>query len=110
MKKILLIFILSIIIPCGFVFAHPGRTDANGCHTNKETGEYHCHTQSNKIVRTEARGIIKTESRGSFGECGSKTYCKEMSSCEEAKYFLNSCNLIRLDGDSDGVPCESICK
>jgi len=23
--------------------AHPGRTDSSGCHTNRKTGEYHCH-------------------------------------------------------------------
>ncbi|WP_352595126.1 YHYH domain-containing protein [Mesorhizobium sp. M0633] len=23
--------------------AHGGGTDANGCHTNHKTGEYHCH-------------------------------------------------------------------
>jgi hypothetical protein len=25
------------------VLAHGGGVDANGCHTNKKTGEYHCH-------------------------------------------------------------------
>ncbi|WP_155924262.1 YHYH domain-containing protein [Mesorhizobium sp. L2C066B000] len=24
-------------------YAHGGGTDANGCHTNHKTGEYHCH-------------------------------------------------------------------
>ncbi|AZO36325.1 MAG: YHYH domain-containing protein [Mesorhizobium sp.] len=24
-------------------FAHSGGTDSNGCHTNHQTGEYHCH-------------------------------------------------------------------
>ena len=42
-------------------------------------------------------------------ECGTKRYCKEMSSCEEAKYYLEHCGLTRLDGDGDGVPCESLC-
>ena len=42
-------------------------------------------------------------------ECGTKRYCKEMASCEEAKYYLENCGLIRLDGDGDGVPCESLC-
>jgi hypothetical protein len=42
-------------------------------------------------------------------ECGTKRYCKEMSSCEEAKYYLENCGLTRLDGDGDGVPCESLC-
>lgn len=31
-----------------FAQAHPGRTDANGCHTDKKTGEYHCHAGSKK--------------------------------------------------------------
>ncbi len=25
------------------VKGHSGGTDANGCHTNSQTGEYHCH-------------------------------------------------------------------
>lgn len=24
--------------------AHPGRTDARGCHTDRRTGQYHCHS------------------------------------------------------------------
>ncbi|MBZ9648449.1 excalibur calcium-binding domain-containing protein [Sphingobium sp. 3R8] len=32
-----------------------------------------------------------------------------MSSCEEAYHYLNECGVGRLDGDGDGVPCESIC-
>lgn len=38
-----------------------------------------------------------------------KKYCKDMSSCEEAYYKLNTCGHKRLDRDKDGVPCESIC-
>lgn len=41
--------------------------------------------------------------------CGSKRYCKEMTSCEEAKFYLTKCGLSRLDGDGDGIPCESLC-
>ncbi|MBO6564811.1 MAG: thermonuclease family protein [Pseudomonadales bacterium] len=43
-------------------------------------------------------------------ECGSRRYCREMRDCAEAKFYLNQCGLTRLDGDSDGVPCESLCK
>lgn len=42
--------------------------------------------------------------------CGTKTKCGEMTSCEEAKFYLNNCGLTRLDGDKDGIPCESLCK
>lgn len=43
-------------------------------------------------------------------ECGNKRYCREMTSCEEAKFYLRQCGLSSLDGDSDGLPCESICR
>ena len=43
-------------------------------------------------------------------ECGSKRYCREMTSCEEAKFYLRQCGRSSLDGDHDGVPCESICR
>lgn len=39
-----------------------------------------------------------------------KTYCTEMTTCEEAKFYLNSCGLSRLDADKDWTPCESLCK
>ena len=51
-----------------------------------------------------------TNVTGANFQCGSKRYCKEMTSCEEAKFYLRKCGLSRLDGDKDGVPCESICR
>ena len=42
--------------------------------------------------------------------CGSKRVCKEMSSCDEAYFYLNQCGLQRLDRDHDGIPCEAICR
>jgi endonuclease YncB( thermonuclease family) len=41
--------------------------------------------------------------------CGTKRYCREMTSCDEARFQLQRCHLRRLDGDGDGVPCESLC-
>jgi endonuclease YncB( thermonuclease family) len=43
-------------------------------------------------------------------DCGSKRYCREMVSCAEARFYLEECHLRRLDGDGDGVPCESVCR
>lgn len=51
---------------------------------------------------------LEDRSSGGFS-CGGKYYCREMDSCEEANFYLNQCGLSRLDGDGDGVPCESIC-
>jgi endonuclease YncB( thermonuclease family) len=64
------------------------------------------HTLSTKIDAP----AIKT-SKGNFGfTCGGKSKCGQMSSCDEAKFYLNHCGLGRLDGDHDGTPCESICR
>ena len=41
--------------------------------------------------------------------CGTKKHCSEMTSCEEAKFYLASCGAKMLDGDADGVPCEKLC-
>jgi micrococcal nuclease len=41
--------------------------------------------------------------------CGNKKHCSEMSSCEEAKYYLTQCGVKLLDGNGDGVPCEKLC-
>ena len=32
-----------------------------------------------------------------------------MSSCEEARHYLQVCGLKYLDGDGDGNPCEKLC-
>ncbi|MBR0573366.1 MULTISPECIES: excalibur calcium-binding domain-containing protein [Pasteurellaceae] len=41
--------------------------------------------------------------------CGDKKYCKQMTSCSEAVYYLKQCGMTRLDRDKDGIPCEKIC-
>ena len=43
-------------------------------------------------------------------QCGSKRYCREMTSCAEAKAYLRQCDLTGMDGDQDGVPCEKLCR
>jgi hypothetical protein len=34
---------ISALLACGSVHAHGGGLDAQGCHTNRKTGDYHCH-------------------------------------------------------------------
>lgn len=40
-------------------------------------------------------------------ECDGRTHCSQMTSCAEAIYFLKNCPNTKMDGDGDGVPCES---
>jgi endonuclease YncB( thermonuclease family) len=47
---------------------------------------------------------------GASFQCGSKNTCREMGSCEEARFYLQQCGLKKIDGNGDGVPCEALCK
>lgn len=38
--------------------------------------------------------------------CDGRTYCSQMTSCEEATYFLRHCPGVKMDGDGNGMPCE----
>jgi micrococcal nuclease len=39
--------------------------------------------------------------------CDGRRYCSQMGSCEEATWFLENCPGTQMDGDNDGVPCET---
>ena len=39
--------------------------------------------------------------------CDGRTRCSQMISCEQARFFLKNCPGVEMDGDGDGIPCES---
>ena len=43
---------------------------------------------------------------GSY-RCDGRTLCSQMTSCAEATWFLRHCPGVKMDGDRDGVPCET---
>ena len=51
--------------------------------------------------RGERENRLKTVTSAAFA-CGVKKYCGEMTSCEEACFYLEQCGLTRLDEDNDG--------
>jgi len=38
--------------------------------------------------------------------CDGRTRCSQMTSCDEARFFLKNCPGVQMDGNRDGVPCE----
>ena len=38
--------------------------------------------------------------------CDGRTHCSQMTSCDEATFFLRNCPNVKMDGNNDGVPCE----
>lgn len=39
--------------------------------------------------------------------CDGRTHCSQMRSCAEATYFIRHCPGTKMDGNNDGVPCET---
>ena len=39
-------------------------------------------------------------------KCDGRQHCSQMTSYEEAKYFIDHCPNTKMDGDNDGIPCE----
>lgn len=70
-------------------------------------------TQTASVSNVEAEsGITAVDEPGvqrdskQLFTCSGKTHCSEMSSCDEAKYYLSYCPGTITDGDHDGIPCE----
>ncbi|MGZ8934969.1 MAG: thermonuclease family protein [Methylobacter sp.] len=70
--------------------------------------EYRHGKKDNKSKKQHVSTTVQASSNAN-ASCSSKQYCREIASCEEAKFFLNQCGLSRMDGDGDGVPCEKLC-
>jgi len=62
-----------------------------------------CGTNSKKDEQREGDNSVVTDSPY---QCDGREYCSEMDSYEEAKYFLDHCPNVKMDGDNDGIPCE----
>jgi hypothetical protein len=43
---------------------------------------------------------------GNAFRCDGRTHCSQMTSCDEARYFLKNCPGVQMDGNRDGIPCE----
>jgi hypothetical protein len=49
--------------------------------------------------------FVAEESLSAF-RCDGRTRCSQMTSCAEARFFLNNCPNTEMDGDGDRIPCE----
>ncbi|WP_366914935.1 YHYH domain-containing protein [Polaromonas sp.] len=55
---------LALTLASGSAAAHSGGTDAQGCHTNRKTGEYHCHGSKGTSAAAAPRQVAPAQSDG----------------------------------------------
>jgi hypothetical protein len=70
---------------------------------------HHYQSSSNSEHALEKKRIgTSTKSDTAFQRftCDGRKYCSEMTSCEEAMFFLKNCPGVKMDGDNNGIPCE----
>lgn len=62
--------------------------------------------QSGSVQRVSAVTQHTNTTNSSRYNCEGKIHCSEMTSCEEATFYIRNCPGTKMDGDGDGVPCE----
>jgi hypothetical protein len=84
MQRLLAAICLSVV-SCT-ASSHSGGLDANGCHTNRKTGEYHCHGEPTRAATGPA---VKKSRSGICHDRGSRWYDQTIHF--EAFDTLNAC-------------------
>jgi len=83
-----------------------------GADTPQESPwEYRIKQKYNKALPDLSQFLPKTINAPApdISICNKKRTCKEMSDCNEAKFYFTQCGLSHLDSNNDGIPCNSLC-
>jgi endonuclease YncB( thermonuclease family) len=89
--------------------ARAGRLGLWGLSESDRVAPWDWRKGKRQSVKAATPSLVRSEKSSAY-QCGTKRYCKEMSSCAEAVFHLNQCGLQSLDGDRDGTPCEALCR
>lgn len=101
MKQLMILVAFALVAPSA-PMAHPGGLDATGCHTDRNTGNRHCH-RGGAAVSSEERGPLASRLLGGVA----------FRNCDAAR-AAGAAPVRRgdpgygphLDRDNDGVGCE----
>ena len=105
--------VLVAFAGCGSASAHGGGLDKNGCHTNRKTGEYHCHrAPSTPTSAKPSRGTVPANNLAP-AEKSKQRMDRAFRNCSEAR-AAGAAPVHRgdpgyaphLDRDNDGIGCE----
>ena len=92
----------------GAALAHGGGLNAEGCHTNRKTGEYHCHrapatssTQRSQLAPAASRQSTRADSSAYYANCAAARAAGAAPVRRGDPGYAR-----HLDRDNDGVGCE----
>lgn len=104
-----------LVLPIGQATAHSGGLNSEGCHTNRKTGDYHCHRSpaprpvATPNQPTANRAFSGTQNQPSNRQSSGRAF----RNCDEAR-AAGAAPVRRgdpgygphLDRDNDGIGCE----
>ena len=97
MKKIIILLIVGILAWKGY-----SRYQSHNVALASEQQEAPVITD----VMTERKPELASTISSVSYKCDGRVHCSQMTSCEEATFFLRNCPGVKMDGNYDGVPCE----
>lgn len=59
------------------------------------------------LVSGDLHSEMRTQSIQHSFRCDGRQHCSQMTSRAEAEFFIRNCPDTKMDGDSDGIPCEN---
>lgn len=81
--------------------AHGGGLNKDGCHTNRKTGDYHCHRTPAAQASTPARQQLKADEEVRYANCAE---AREAGAAPLQRGDPGYST--KLDRDGDGTACE----
>jgi hypothetical protein len=93
MRKLLVLLVLGVLAWQGY-----------SAYQARAGGEFADDSDSSETAQLLDQEAA-SDTRGPY-HCDGRVYCSQMTSCEEAEFFLANCPGVKMDGGGDGVPCE----
>ena len=102
-----IVFTLLLCAP-GLALAHGGGLNAEGCHNNRKTGDYHCHGAKAKApAPARARSAYAPAAAPRAGATTHYANCDAARAAGAAPVRVGEPGYAsHLDRDNDGVGCE----
>lgn len=100
--RLAVLLVIGLLVPLP-ALSHPGGLNAQGCHNNRRTGEYHCHRAPS--AASSVRPAQLTPRAPATGRAYRN--CTEARAAGAAPVRRNDPGYgPHLDRDNDGIGCE----
>lgn len=102
-------FVAAVLLAAPVAIAHGGGLNAEGCHTNRKTGDYHCHRSGEPRTNSPSTSNLRPArpSASPLRTIGAYRNCTAARAAGAAPVRRGEPGYgSHLDRDNDGIGCE----